>query len=220
VALKVLLMGMSPTDPLVAAALVTQEQERATGFASRNPSLEAIQNQLEPHELLRLVNELRLDGQPERELAARLLVHAALPGTAVTSEVQRLLQDEADPQVIRWLVAALQHARDPAAIGLLKCLATHPDARVRFGVPDALSSCASEFGDVADDLIELSTDGDRDVRWSATFELAAWLTGATSAAQDPGAGRALSRLREIAASDPVSEVRSMAARAVAQAHGS
>lgn len=206
-------MGMSPTDPIVRAALATQEEERATGFASANSSLDVIQNDIEPSELPGLIRALSLGHLSERELGARLLAHAGLPSMTVTAEVQRLLRDETHPDVIRWLVAALQHARDPSALGLLKTLAGHPDARVRFGVPDALSSSTRNFGDVADEMIELSRDVDRDVRWSATFEMAAWLTGDASASLGKDSDRVITRLRELASSDLDAEIRSAAARA-------
>lgn len=212
-------MELSPTYPLVLAALATQEEERATGFASANPPLSMLQEQLEPRALLGLVHDLRSGHTAERELAARLLVQARLPGAAVVGEVRRALGDEEDPEVIRWLVAALQYAREPAALAELRRLARHPDGRVRYGVPDALSGCAERFGDVADTLIELSKDDDRDVRWSATFELVAWLTDKPPRITSADRDSLLMRLREIASADPDPEVRSKAAEAVATNRG-
>jgi len=213
-AIPVLLMELSPTHPLVVSALARQEEERQTGFASANHAMSMLQEQLEQPALLSLVHGLRSGRLEERELAARLLVQARLPGAAVVDEVRLALRDERDPQVIRWLVAALQYAREPAGLAELRRLARHPDARVRFGVPDALSSCAERFGDVADTLVELSKDGDRDVRWSATFELVAWLDDLPPRISSAGRDRSLRRLREIASADNDPEIRTMAAEAL------
>jgi HEAT repeats len=162
---------MTPGDPLVLAALASQEEERATGFADWSQALEQLRIGLDPLELLDLVRELRLSGFAERELSARLLVQSALPGNAVVDEVRRGLQLEDDPQVIRWFVTALQYTREPGALPDLEALSSHPDAQVRFGVPGALSSCSNAFVDVADVLLTLSQDPDRDVRWSAIFRV-------------------------------------------------
>jgi hypothetical protein len=206
-------MEMSSTHSLVLAALAAQEEERATGFASADSSLSMLQEQLEPSALLGLIHELRSGRLAERELAARLLVQARLPGAAVVDEVRLALGDEQDPQVIRWLVAALQYARESTGLADLTRLARHPDARVRFGVPDALSSCGERLGDVADTLVEMSKDGDRDVRWSATFELVAWVGEASPRTTTAGRDRLVERLRVIASADADPEIRSMAAQA-------
>src|SRR5215469_8647604 len=121
-AVQVLVMELSATHALVLAALAMQEEERETGFASANPSLSMLQEQLEPSALLGLIHDLRSGRLVERELAARLLVQARLPGAAVVAEVRLALGDEQDPQVIRWLVAALQYAREPAGLAELRSL--------------------------------------------------------------------------------------------------
>jgi hypothetical protein len=209
--------AVKPRHPLISEALAWQEVERGGGFATANPSLDALRSQFPPSDLRDLVHELRQGGLPERELAARLLAHSSLPGASVVDEVRGALEAEEDPQVIRWLVAALQHAGEPTALPELRTLANHPDARVRFGVPDALSSCSDQFKDVADTMICLSKDDDREVRWSATFELAAWLTCAASGTAGADLARLLSRVQELAASDPDPEIRAAAAAAVEEA---
>ena len=97
--------AMRPSHPLVLAALASQEVERGSGFASANPSLDALRSQLTPSDLRGLVHELRQGGVPERELAARLLAHSSLSGASVVDEVRGALQAAEDPQVIRWFVA-------------------------------------------------------------------------------------------------------------------
>jgi hypothetical protein len=200
---------MTPGDPLVVAALAAQEVERATGFADWSPALEHLRSGLGLLELLDLVRELRSAGLNERELSARLLVQSAMPGNAVVDEVRRGLQLEDDPQVIRWFVTALQYTRDAVALPDLEALASHPDARARFGVPDALSSCSNAFVDVADVLFNLSQDPDRDVRWSAIFELAAWFAGNAGELTDGERARVGSRLREITESESDLEIHDM-----------
>jgi hypothetical protein len=133
VAVPVPHMEMSRVRSIVLAALTAQEQERTTGFESANPSLDMLRNQLELTELLHLVRELRSASLEERELAARLLAHTRLPGATIVEEVRLVVRDESDPQVIRWLVSALQYARHEICLVLLRGLASHPDARVRFG---------------------------------------------------------------------------------------
>jgi HEAT repeat protein len=207
------------TDEIVLAALRTQEEERADGYFSGNPSLQEIQRQLAPAELLSLVRELRRSRDaPVRELAARLLKEGPVPATSVTDEVRRALGDEEDPSVIRWLVSALQYARDPRALPDLKRLAGHPESEVRFGVPDALSFCAPQWRDVEDDLLQLSKDPEPDVRWSATFELAAWLEGPPDGTSEADLARIRARLEELAQSEPDPDTRATAAEALKQAH--
>jgi HEAT repeat protein len=141
---------MRRTDPLVAAALEAQERERATGFATANPSLTVL-SELEPDDLLLLVQELRSGSVAERELSARLLIDSALPGERTV--------------------------------------------------------------DVVRDLLECESDPDRDVRWSATFEIAAWLNEPSSAiASERELDDLAARLRELGSSDPDREIRSAAAQ--------
>ena len=132
----------------------------------------------------------------------------------MTNEVRRALRDEKDPGVIRWLVSALQWGRDPRALPDLKRLACHPDSEVRFGVPDALSFCAPRFRDVVDDLLQLSKDPERDVRWSAAFELASWLQGPPGGTTEADVTRIRSRLEELALSEPDPDIRAEAAEAL------
>jgi hypothetical protein len=124
--------------------------ETKAAQSSQRSSQGALRSQLTPSDLRDLVHELRQGGVPERELAARLLAHSSLSGASVVAEVRGALRAAEDPQVIRWLVAALQHTREPTALPGLRTLANHPDARVRFGVPDALSSCSHQFEDVTE----------------------------------------------------------------------
>src|SRR5262249_23059166 len=112
---------------------------------------------------------------------------------------------------------ALQYARDPGAVPDLKRLAEHSAGAVRFGVADALSSSAPSFRDVGDTLIALSDDPDRDVRWSAVFELAAWLERPWERITDADADRVRRTLEHLARSDPDPEIRADAANAVARA---
>jgi len=198
---------MSAKDDSVRAALARQEDERADGFGLHNAPLAALREQLGVDELLDLVDELRAGGIPDRELAARLLAHGHLPVDMVTAAVYRALESESEPQVIGWLVWALAFAADPASLAVLKRLSKHPDAEVRFPVPDAFSACAREFAEISDDLINLSQDADRDVRWSAAFELASWLDNELPPLESD---RILQRLRELAATDPDLEIRSLA----------
>jgi hypothetical protein len=212
VAVKVFLLELRHMKDLVQEALVGQEQERATGFASANAALDELLQVAQPG-VLALVHELRSGEEPERELAARLLSASALASSVVQEEVREAAGTESDGDVLRWLVFALNATKDPGAIEQLVNFARHEDARVRFGVPDALSSCAARFGDISLLLGELSRDAERDVRWSATYELAAWLTERAPRITDSERADVVSMLRGIGRTEPDAEIRLLAEQA-------
>jgi HEAT repeat protein len=202
----------SSTHDLVLAGLAEQEEHRSSGFVFPSPALSAIQG-LGELALVEVVRELRNSADvDERLLAARLLNQPdpPLPGTTIVELVREALLKENDGQVINWLVIALQYAGEPTALADLKRLADHADARVRFAVPGAFSTCSEEFGLIENAMIDLSKDGDRDTRWSAVFEVAAWMVGGAEIKPDEKA-RVLVRLSELAASDDDHEIRATAA---------
>jgi hypothetical protein len=208
---RILLVNLNPIQSVIAAALAEQDKHHASGFTSATPLRWAVQRQLDPEALRDLVRELRQsDDVAERELSASLLAQAPLPGPIVLEEARSALQGENDGHVIGRLLEAIAFSHQPDALPELHKLADHPDAQVRYLVPDALSGCGAPFDDVEGDLTKLSGDTDCDVRWSATYELTAWLRepdDATTAQRT----RILARLHELAANDPDEDVRSLAA---------
>jgi len=61
-------------------------------------------------------------------------------------------------------------------------------------------------------------DPEPDVRWSATFELVAWLEGPPDGTTEADVARIRSRLEELAQSEPNPDTRAKAAEALQQAH--
>lgn len=92
------------------------------------------------------------------------------------------LPDEADALVLEAISVALGHIRDPRAVDALLPLATHPDAKVRYGVVFGLLGHAGPRAVEA--LIQLSGDSDLDVRNWATFGLGDVDTSDTPALRD------------------------------------
>jgi len=197
-------MGVTRLRELLARALRDQDPEADPSFAAPNPAFNELTAYADFEELLVASEYLRLGPTGERQLHARLLADSNMSPERRLAEVLRVLEDESDPTVIRWLVFGLRNAASPTALGLLRELANHESPEVRFPVPDALSASAETFEAIADVLLELSRDEDPDVRWSAVFELGAWWTEI----KDP---RIRDRLREVQESDPSYKVRRAAA---------
>jgi hypothetical protein len=200
-------MAVSDTEQLVAEALQAQSLEELSGFAESNPALARLATAPDLDQLLREVQYLRSGDQPGRQLHARILAECHLSPQRRIDELRRVLSDEPDPKVIRWIVIGFRNAASASALPDLHSLAHHASADVRFPVPDALSACATSFDDVAHALLELSRDQDPDVRWSAAFELGAWWADT----KDPRIRRRLSALRT---DDESQEVRNAAADAL------
>jgi hypothetical protein len=102
----------------------------------------------------------------------------------------------------------------------LERLAAHDDNIVRFPVPDALSNCAPCFAAIEKTMMQLSADPSPDVRWSATFELGAWLQDSDGLITAAEFARVVARLRVLADSDPDIEVRTQAAERIDEAERS
>jgi hypothetical protein len=206
-------MTNDSTRDLINAALVEQALHRAGGWLEPYHALYAVQR-LGGSELVDVVRELQASRNvAERLLGARLLNQPKPPlaGTTILELVREALQHETDGEVINWLVIALQYGHERSALPDLKQLAKHPDATARFVVPDALSACSENFGEIDSEMLELSKDRDRDVRWSAAFELAAWMRsgpGEPEITADQKA-RVVARLAKLAADDDA-EIRSVA----------
>ena len=83
----------------------------------------------------------------------------------------KLLETEANEQVLHSIGVALGHLNDYRAVKPLIRFKNHPDADVRYGVVIGLLTQESSFA--IETLIELSTDEDVDVRNWATFGLGA-----------------------------------------------
>lgn len=208
---------METTDPMVLAAFRQQEEQRAAATDEARPALYALQ-QISPPELLALAQALRRSQDVrERELAAWLIGQSPLPATTISDEVREALASEEDAEVICRLIWALVYAPAADMLPDLERLAAHHDDRVRFPVPDALSRCAPRFEAIETTLMQLSSDPDPDVRWSAAFELGAWLEDSDDLTTAAEVARILARLRALAESDPDNDVRALATQKMSEA---
>lgn len=200
---------------LIASALARQEEERVTAFAISNEALSRLM-EASPEELIGIVHVLRNKTKVERELAARLLGSESLSGAVVRAEVDAFSSSESDPEILGWLVSALKNTRDPASLPAIVRFATHGEAQVRFQVPDAVVACANEFSQTAAALFLLAEDLDRDVRWSAVFELVAWLESEDGRLTDDGRKEIEGRLRTVLNDESDSEISELAESAFAR----
>ena len=84
-------------------------------------------------------------------------------------------QGRVDPEIISWLVGALRERPGTLPPTNDRAICGSPSGASPLHRADAIDACALNFSQVAEVLLLLAGDLDRDVRWSAAFELAAWL---------------------------------------------
>jgi HEAT repeat protein len=205
--IEVLQVELDEARQVVQDALELQRVEIGDGFSSANRALYRLVTEMDRSVTHHVIADLRI-GQKERQLAARILIESPHGCEAVLDEVEDALSDETEPEVIGWLVTALGYTRDQRSLPVLKVLSTHPSSTVRFQVPEAVSMCAEGgFEPVYQTLLGLSFDADLEVRWSAVFELGAWL-------RETKDERIVTRLSEAAIDDPAEAVRATASDAL------
>jgi len=112
------------------------------------------------------------------------------PGAASASFVAerlqallRLLNGESDPEVLRSVIVALGHLREPAGLRAILPYSEHPDEDVRQAIAFALPG-GLEDADVIETLLRLMRDSDSDVRDWATFGLGTQSEADSSAIRD------------------------------------
>lgn len=205
-------MEPNEIDKLLSEALQVQALEEQSGWHHPNPAFFRLCTEVDYGTLLKRARYLADGDADKRVLYARLLADASeMPSEDRAALAMEHIENEADPKVLARYVVGLRNAASAVALPRLRELARHPSPHVRFTVPDALSACTERFDQIANLLLELSRDDDREVRWSAIFEVGAWW-GETS-------GDYLeARLADAASNDPSEEVRKAAADALAQ-HG-
>lgn len=196
-------MELDTARQLAGPAVVAQRVEMADGFTSANQHLLSLADSLSLGEALEVASALGQGVSEERSIGARILIHADIDPHGRLDAATRALNGEEDPRVARWLIAALGRSRLREAILVVGEYVRHPNAQLRFQVPDALSACATDLSDIHEDLLTLSMDSDDDVRWSAVFELGAWY------AENPGS-ETHARLVDAATYDLSEEVRGAA----------
>lgn len=115
-----------------------------------------------------------------------------------------LLSEEDEPAVIAPLLWNVGSSGLPERLhDVLKYL-DHPSELVRYAVSDSISSFTPD-GRARDALMRLAGDSDQDVRWSAVFELGAWLYDSG----DPNITELLTLIAALATSESCSRTRQM-----------
>ncbi|MET3425860.1 HEAT repeat protein [Actinoplanes tereljensis] len=95
------------------------------------------------------------------------------------------LRDEPDPDVLRWIISALNYHAAREALPQILAYATHPDEWVRFSVAAAIPGLvypADVEPDAADALIRLCQDDDADTRFYALYAATREVAGMNTAA--------------------------------------
>jgi len=203
------MLSPEEADQLAADALVAQDEEQASGYSALNRPLRRLSSELSESGAERLIAALCTGDLGARQLAPRILIETTLPSAFVIGQLRAIAESEQSGVVLRWVATALGYTRDSSALPLLRELSKHPDAAVRFPSVDALAMSSGDAPEAVEpDLLRLSTDADRDVRWSAIVELAALL-------EDGEAGEdAVARLRKAASDDTDEEIRVLAREAI------
>jgi HEAT repeat protein len=202
------------TDPIrerIDAALRQQRVEKATQWEARNPALQSLIDRVEWPEVRSAAEELLGDEDPERRLlGARILRENRDRADELGPLFLEALRAETDDEVFQWLVSAFNSLAYRPALPQLARLTTHPHADVRYSLAGALSTCG--WPDPPESALtalrQLAEDKDRDVRFSAMFELGAWRE---SGHRDPR----VEQLLKARAEDPDPRVRRAVAEAMA-----
>ena len=92
--------------------------------------------------------------------------------------LEQLTFTATDPEVLSGVLACLGWTCKPRALPTLLRFASHRHPYARVVVADNLLKCAVRIHDpvVVDALVRLSDDPDEDVRWSAFYDVAEWIT--------------------------------------------
>jgi HEAT repeat protein len=113
----------------------------------------------------------------ERHLSADILGQLGVPTRTFPEEsftlLLRMLEREADAEVLQAIFVALSHLGDLRAIPLARRFSSHPDPEVRYAV--VLATTGHDDRTAIDLLIEMTRDVDPLVRDWATFALGSQL---------------------------------------------
>jgi len=170
----------SDLDRLIDAALRRLDEENPDPDAD-NPMVELHLHQANAATLAAAIALCKSADQKRRRLGADILAqlgHSSSNPLGLFREtrfaaLEETLRNEItttdDPGVLRSVLTAFSHMKDPRAIPLGLELIGHKSADVRFGVVQALMGHEDEAAIAG--LIRLSSDDDSDVRDWATFAL-------------------------------------------------
>ena len=130
-------------------------------------------------------------GAHARRVGADILGQLGVPQRSFPDECLEILLEawarEQEEDVLHAIAVALGHLKDPRAIAPLSRGATHPSARVRYGVVFGLLTHTADLA--VHTLIQLSQDSDELVRDWATFGLGTQIDLDTPAIRDALAAR-------------------------------
>ncbi len=166
----------------VAAALEEQRREYESEFDHKNSALMWLLDNLAASDLLEIGSELLAADDPSRRiLGTRLVREQAVAADdemrqGALAAVTEVLSEEVDEEVLLWLVAAVSFIGDSSALPAVEHLSTHVKATIRDQAASAISACAGpDLPESAKSaLLALAGDADREVRYSALFELGVW----------------------------------------------
>ena len=113
--------------------------------------------------------------------------------------LEELARTVTEPEVLGDVLRCLGWTHSPRALPTLLRFINHRDPRPRGAVANNLVACAPHVNDptMVAALIRLCDDGDEDVRWSAFYDLAEWVTSDTPEIITCLARRSLDRSPEI-----------------------
>lgn len=147
----------------------------------------------------------------ERAVAAHLLrqLYEVRPQPSIVAAIVEMIDNERDPTVVAPLITALSWTRQLDHLPVVLRYKADKSELVRWAVSDGLS-CFAPDQRAASALVDLAHDIDTDVRWSAVYEIGAWVS-------EMRLDEMVSVLSEAAEHDPDKEVREAAADALATA---
>lgn len=92
--------------------------------------------------------------------------------------LERLARREKDPDVLAWVLCCLGQLRAPRALDTLLLFADSADSNLRFEVANHLMGVVSDPDDpgAVDLLVGFCEDGDPEVRWTALYDFAEFVT--------------------------------------------
>jgi hypothetical protein len=130
----------------------------------------------DPDELMVLGVELLRHTDAQHRILGSRLVRAVRGREADAVDALLAAFDrETDPDTLFWLISALGYTGSDRATDRLLPLADSADESIRYAVSDALSSVEELSEPAREALVRMARDADSDVRFSAVFELGAWL---------------------------------------------
>jgi HEAT repeat protein len=186
-----------PTETLIELALKNQRAVGALYEAEALGPLVALHERADRDVFTAACAMSRSSDRDERAVCARILRELGQGERRPFSQeavlvLAAMAQAEIDPEVLGHIVSALTWQHEPAALDVVLPFAHHPDSRVRFAVaanPWMVPDVESADPRLIEALIELSSDGDAEVRFYATYALALEYPGDGPALRDALASR-------------------------------